>query len=62
VSAGILLWLVSFHAVTPIGLVLARRAHISLSGSSLPQTDADGKKEERGSQEVPPRDLCPLPS
>jgi glycosyltransferase 2 family protein len=31
VSAGILLWLVSFHAVTPIGLVLARRAHVSLS-------------------------------
>lgn len=33
VSAGILLWLVSFHAVTPIGLVLARKAHVSLRGA-----------------------------
>lgn len=34
VSAGILLWLVSFHAVTPIGLVLAHRSHISLRNVS----------------------------
>jgi hypothetical protein len=34
VSAGILLWLVSFHAVTPIGLALARHAHVSLQGAS----------------------------
>lgn len=30
VSAGILLWLVTFMAVIPIGLVLARREHVSL--------------------------------
>ena len=34
VSAGILLWLVSFHAVTPIGLVLAHRSRISLRNVS----------------------------
>ena len=34
VSAGILLWLVSFHTVTPIGLAIARRAHISLRKAS----------------------------
>jgi glycosyltransferase 2 family protein len=34
VSAGILLWLVSFHAVTPIGLVIAHRSRISLRNVS----------------------------
>jgi uncharacterized protein (TIRG00374 family) len=34
VSAGILLWLVSFHAVTPIGLVLAHRLRISIRNVS----------------------------
>ena len=34
VSAGILLWLVCFHAITPIGLAIARRAHISLQAAS----------------------------
>lgn len=34
VSAGILLWLVSFQAVTPIGLAIARGAHISLRKAS----------------------------
>ena len=34
VSAGILLWLVSFHAVTPIGLVLAHRSRISIRNVS----------------------------
>lgn len=34
VSAGILLWLVSFHAVSPIGLVIAHRSRISLRNVS----------------------------
>jgi len=33
VSAGILLWLVCFHSVTPIGLLIARRADVSLQSS-----------------------------
>jgi len=31
VSAGIMLWLVTFIAVTPLGLVLAHREHVSLT-------------------------------
>jgi uncharacterized protein (TIRG00374 family) len=31
VSAGIMLWLVTFLAVTPVGLVLAHREHVSLT-------------------------------
>lgn len=62
VSAGILLWLVSFHAVTPIGLVLARRAHISLSGSSVDKANRKAEREDRNGSELPPRDLYPLPS
>jgi hypothetical protein len=34
VSCGILLWLVSFQAVTPAGLLLAHRLRISLRGAS----------------------------
>jgi hypothetical protein len=30
VSCGILLWIVTFMAVIPVGLVLARREHLSL--------------------------------
>jgi uncharacterized membrane protein YbhN (UPF0104 family) len=62
VSAGILLWLVSFHAVTPIGLVLARRAHVSLSGPCVNDANRKAEKEEKRGSEVPPRDLYPLPS
>ncbi len=62
VSAGILLWLVSFHAVTPIGLVLARRAHVSLSGSSVSDANRKAEREGKRASEVPPRDLYPLPS
>ena len=62
VSAGILLWLVSFHAVTPIGLVLARRAHVSLRGSSISEPNANAKRKEESTKNVPPRDLYPLPS
>jgi hypothetical protein len=62
VSAGILLWLVSFHAVTPIGLVLARRAHVSLSGSSFDNADRKGERKDPNGKEFPPRDLYPLPS
>lgn len=41
VSAGILLWLVCFHSVTPIGLI-ARRADVSLqtSGEKVRQDQA----------------------
>ena len=62
VSAGILLWLVSFHAVTPIGLVLARRAHVSLRGSSVSPANTDATRQERDAHESPHRDLYPLPS
>ena len=34
VSCGILFWLVSFQAVTPAGLVLARKQHLSFRGLS----------------------------
>jgi glycosyltransferase 2 family protein len=34
VSCGILLWLVSFQAVTPVGLILARKRHLSFRGLS----------------------------
>jgi glycosyltransferase 2 family protein len=30
-SAGIMLWLITFMAVIPLGLVLARREHVSLA-------------------------------
>ena len=42
VSAGILLWLVCFHSVTPIGLLIARRADVSLqtSGEKVRQDQA----------------------
>lgn len=42
VSAGILLWLVAFMSVVPAGLLLARRAHLSirrLSEESQPEDD-----------------------
>jgi hypothetical protein len=62
VSAGVLLWLVSFHSVTPIGLALARRAHVSLRGSAMGGTDTDMESKHRSANQVPPRDLYPLPS
>lgn len=62
VSAGMLLWLVSFHAVTPIGLVLARRAHVSLSGSFMRDRTARPDKDGVTGNEVQPSDLYPLPS
>ena len=34
VSCGILLWLVTFQAVTPVGIILARRKHVSFRGLS----------------------------
>ena len=48
VSGGILLWLVSFHAVTPIGLILARRAHVSLSNASVDLTGDKGQTSSSG--------------
>lgn len=62
VSAGILLWLVSFHAVTPVGLVLARRAHVSLSGSSVRDRSTTADKDGGSGDEVPSSELYPLPS
>jgi glycosyltransferase 2 family protein len=50
VSAGILLWLVSFHAVTPIGLVLARRAHVSLNQATNEVQEA-GEPNKAASEE-----------
>ena len=48
VSAGILLWLVSFHAVTPIGLVLAHRSRTSLRNVSV-----ELRKEKMRSSALP---------
>lgn len=49
VSAGILLWLVAFHAVTPIGLAIARRAHVSLQRASH-QMEPEEPTHERAPQ------------
>jgi glycosyltransferase 2 family protein len=46
VSAGILLWLVSFHAVTPIGLLLARRAHVSFKPATSEEKNASRERQE----------------
>ncbi|HVH86950.1 MAG TPA: lysylphosphatidylglycerol synthase transmembrane domain-containing protein [Terriglobales bacterium] len=60
VSAGILLWLVSFHAVTPIGLLLARRAHVSFSrasgGLSNGEQERPNQADESPCEQVPPMD------
>jgi uncharacterized membrane protein YbhN (UPF0104 family) len=49
VSAGILLWLVSFHAVTPFGLLMARREHFSMlfTGRKLNQERPGSDSLER---------------
>jgi|tagenome__1003787_1003787.scaffolds.fasta_scaffold20983920_2 glycosyltransferase 2 family protein len=46
VSAGILLWLVSFHAVTPIGLLLARRAHVSFKPAPTEEEKVSRERQE----------------
>jgi len=61
VSAGILLWLVSFHAVTPIGLAIARRAHISLrkaSNQGEPVECEPAAQAEPTAAGIPLRNLC----
>ncbi len=56
VSCGILLWLVTFVAVTPIGLLLARHEHISIRKLS-----AQGRAEEEKEEEEAARDVHPQP-
>jgi uncharacterized protein (TIRG00374 family) len=46
VSCGILLWLVTFVSVTPTGLYLARREHISLRKLTQQSQAAEEKSEE----------------
>jgi uncharacterized protein (TIRG00374 family) len=49
VSCGILLWLVSFVGVVPLGLVLAHREHLSLRQLSK-QMEMENTAEERAKQ------------
>ncbi len=44
VSCGILLWLVTFMACVPVGLVLARREHVSLR--KLPEEEREEERRE----------------
>jgi hypothetical protein len=46
VSCGILLWLVTFMSVAPLGLALARREHISLRKLEK-EAELERKEEER---------------
>ncbi|HXZ26887.1 MAG TPA: lysylphosphatidylglycerol synthase transmembrane domain-containing protein [Terriglobales bacterium] len=43
VSCGILLWLVTFWSITPVGLILARYEHLSLS-----RLKQEGEEQEEG--------------
>jgi hypothetical protein len=64
VSAGLLLWLVSFHAVTPIGLAIARRAHISLRKASDqldPVEPAAEEKAESPNRGIPSGTFAQVP-
>jgi glycosyltransferase 2 family protein len=40
-SAGIMLWLVTFMAVIPLGLILARKEHVSLAKVSAESRGRD---------------------
>jgi uncharacterized protein (TIRG00374 family) len=48
VSAGIMLWLVTFMAVTPIGLALAHREHVSLTRVSRESVAEEREIEAEG--------------
>jgi glycosyltransferase 2 family protein len=48
VSCGILLWLVTFMSVVPLGLILARREHLSLR-----ELSAESEEEAEGAGPVP---------
>ncbi len=56
VSCGILLWLVTFVAVTPTGLLLARHEHISIRKLS-----EQGRAEEEKEEEAAARDVRAQP-
>ncbi len=57
IGCGILLWLVTFVAVTPTGLVLARREHVSLRKLTQQSHAAEEKEEEEqaAAERVQPR-------
>jgi uncharacterized membrane protein YbhN (UPF0104 family) len=55
VSCGILLWLVTFMAVVPPGLLLAHREHVSLRKISR-EAEAEEKAEERAAELAPAPD------
>ncbi len=55
VSCGILLWLVTFVAVTPIGLALARREHVSIRKLSAQGHAEEEKEEEETEARIQPQ-------
>ncbi len=52
VSCGILLWLVTFMACVPVGLLLARRQHVSFR--KVAEAEAEAAKRERQPAELHP--------
>jgi uncharacterized membrane protein YbhN (UPF0104 family) len=52
VSCGMLLWLVTFMSVTPVGLALAHFEHVSLRGLSK-QSEAEAKLDKSGAPSLP---------
>jgi uncharacterized protein (TIRG00374 family) len=55
VSCGILLWLVTFMAVIPIGLVLAHREHVSLRKMSHEAHEEEHREEKNAGFALPAR-------
>ncbi len=56
ISCGILLWLVTFMAVAPVGLLLARREHVSLRRLSEESHEEEEKEEEQAAaQDIRPQ-------
>ncbi len=55
VSGGILLWLVTFMAVVPLGLLLSHREHVSLRKLSR-EAEAEERAEERAAELAPTPD------
>lgn len=54
VSCGMLLWLVTFMAVIPIGLAFARHEHVSLR-----KVEKEAGREERDQEQEPAQDTTP---
>ncbi len=50
VSCGILLWLVTFMAVVPVGLIVAHREHVSLRAVSREAHEEEALEEERAAE------------